>query len=104
MISQQQAMERVAHLGAAAAARAVLAEGAPAGAVFPEGLPEGGTDFNDLALHAGPESVRQPIEQAIASPSVPKPRQAAKSGAGAHESRSALLQQRKLRVRLFAAW
>lgn len=67
---------------AATAARAALAEGAPAGAVFPEGLPEGGTDFNDLMLHAGPDAVREQIERAIASPTIPKARQAPKTGAG----------------------
>lgn len=67
---------------AAAAARAVLADGAPAGAVFPEGLPEGGTDFNDLAAHAGLEAVRDQVEPAMAAPTVPKPRRSPKTGAG----------------------
>ncbi len=64
---------------AASAARTVAADGAPAGAVFPEGLPPGGSDFNDLAAHAGLEAVRSLIERAIASPQVPKPRRGAKS-------------------------
>lgn len=68
-------------LGAAAAARAVLADGAPAGAVFPVGLPEGGTDWNDLAAHAGLAVVREQIEAAMAAPTVPKPQRAPR-GAG----------------------
>lgn len=47
--------------GAGAAARAV--QGA---SVFPVGLPEGGSDFNDLAQHAGLEAVRTLIETAAA--------------------------------------
>lgn len=34
-------------------------------AVFPEGLPDGGTDFQDLAAHAGADTVRAMIEPAI---------------------------------------
>jgi putative DNA primase/helicase len=68
---------------AAAAARAADAPGAPAGAVFPDGLPDGGSDFNDLAQHAGVEAVRALIEPAAASPQVPKARRGRKSGAGA---------------------
>ncbi|WP_431113208.1 DUF927 domain-containing protein [Variovorax paradoxus] len=34
-------------------------------AVFPIDLPEGGSDFNDLCLHAGTEVVRQIVEAAI---------------------------------------
>lgn len=67
---------------AAQAARAVHQPGAPAGAVFPEGLPEGGTDFNDLAAHAGLDAVRDQVERAAADPQVPKARRAAKSGRG----------------------
>ncbi len=33
-------------------------------AFFPEGLPEGGSDFNDLAQHAGPASVLALVERA----------------------------------------
>ncbi len=51
--------------GAVTAARAVNVEGTPAGIVVPQGLPEGGTDWNDLAQHAGPEAVRQAIEDAV---------------------------------------
>jgi putative DNA primase/helicase len=51
-------------MGAHAAARAV--QGA---AVFPEGVPDGGSDFNDLAQHAGLDAVRTLIEAAIAAPS-----------------------------------
>ena len=36
-------------------------------AVWPEGLPEGGSDFNDMAQHAGPDAVRERIEAAIAA-------------------------------------
>ena len=36
-----------------------------AGAVFPDGLPEGGSDFNDLAAHAGLEAVRLIVQRAI---------------------------------------
>ena len=45
-------------------------------AVFPEGLPDGGSDFNDLAQHAGPEAVRRVIENAL---------QAAQAGEGARD-------------------
>ena len=34
-------------------------------AVFPEGLPTGGSDFNDLAQQAGPDAVRNLIENAL---------------------------------------
>lgn len=34
-------------------------------AVFPEGLPDGGSDFNDLAAHAGHEAVRLIVQRAI---------------------------------------
>lgn len=67
---------------AATAARAVHAEGAPAGAVFPEGLPPGGSDFNDLALHAGLAAVTEQIARAVAAPHVPKPRRGQKPPAG----------------------
>ena len=45
---------------ATAAARSVAGA-----AVFPEGLPESGSDFNDLAQHAGPAAVRELIERAV---------------------------------------
>ena len=45
--------------------------------VFPEGLPDGGSDFNDLAQHAGPEVVRNLIENAL---------QAAQASEGAREA------------------
>ncbi len=48
----------------AAAARAVLAAGGRAGLVLPAGLPEGGTDFNDLAAHAGADAVRTQVQAA----------------------------------------
>jgi len=38
----------------------------------PDGLPEGGTDFNDLAAHAGPDVVRAQIAAAIAVASGPE--------------------------------
>ena len=66
---------------AAAAARAAATDGAPAGAVFPDGLPPGGTDFNDLAAHAGLQAVREQVERAVAAPAVPKPRRGVKSAA-----------------------
>jgi putative DNA primase/helicase len=50
-------------VGANAAARAV--QGA---AVFPEGLPDSGSDFNDLAQHAGLDAVRTLIEAAVTAP------------------------------------
>ena len=59
------------------AARAAHTEAAPAGVVFPEGLPDDGTDFNDVAAHAGLDAVRALIESAAASPAIPKPRRAA---------------------------
>lgn len=49
------------------AAQAAARKGGQCGggaAVFPEGLPEGGSDFNDLAQHAGLEAVRAQIEAA----------------------------------------
>lgn len=48
----------------AAAARAVLAAGGRAGLVMPAGLPDGGTDFNDLAGHAGADTVRAQVQAA----------------------------------------
>lgn len=41
---------------------AKLVHGSPA---FAEGLPEGGSDFNDLAAHAGPAAVRELVEKAL---------------------------------------
>lgn len=35
-------------------------------AVWPDRLPERGSDFNDMAAHAGPEAVRERVEGAIA--------------------------------------
>ncbi|WP_374564439.1 DUF927 domain-containing protein [Ideonella sp.] len=67
---------------AASAARAAAVGSALAGAVFPEGLPPGGSDFNDLAAHAGLDAVRQQIERAIESPVIPKPRRWGKSAHG----------------------
>ncbi len=49
----------------AAAARAVLAAGGRAGLVLPAGLPDGGTDFNDLAGHAGADTVRAQVQAAV---------------------------------------
>lgn len=51
---------------AASAVRACKTESGPASSVFPTGLPDGGTDFNDLAAHAGLDAVRELIEGAIA--------------------------------------
>lgn len=67
---------------AATAARAANTEAAPAGVVFPEGLPDGGTDFNDLAAHAGLDAVRVLIERAAVAPAIPKPQRGAASGDG----------------------
>jgi len=67
---------------ALAAARAANTEAAPAGVVFPAGLPEGGTDFNDLAVHAGLDAVRALVEASTAAPAIPKPQRRAASGAG----------------------
>jgi len=50
---------------AAAAARAGATDIGPAACVFPAGLPEGGSDFNDLATHAGVDAVRMLVEDAI---------------------------------------
>lgn len=52
---------------AASAARVALADSAGACTVFPSGLPAGGSDFNDLAAHAGAETVRAIIEPACAA-------------------------------------
>jgi putative DNA primase/helicase len=67
---------------AASAARAATTPDAAAGAVFPEGLPDGGSDFNDLAQHAGLDAVRMLIELAATTPQVPKARRGRKSSAG----------------------
>jgi len=67
---------------AATAARAVDCDTGSAGAVFPEGLPEGGTDWNDLAAHAGLQAVAEQLRAAIAAPQVPKARRGGKSAAG----------------------
>ena len=62
------------------AARAAATAAGAAGVVFPEGLPEGGSDFNDLAAHAGAAAVRELVERAAAAPSVPGARRAPKPG------------------------
>lgn len=67
---------------ALAAARAANTDAAPAGVVFPQGLPAGGTDFNDLAVHAGVEAVRAIVSAAAAAPSIPKPQRGPKPGQG----------------------
>jgi putative DNA primase/helicase len=67
---------------AATAARAAQVGGGPAGVVFPVGLPAGGSDMNDLAAHAGLEAVRVLVAQAIAAPTVPKPRRGTQAAAG----------------------
>lgn len=68
---------------AASAARAVAVEGAAlAGAVFPDGLPEGGSDFNDLAQHAGAAEVARQVAAALAHPTVPGPRRGTRPAAG----------------------
>lgn len=74
---------------ATAAARAVHSDAAPAGVVWPVGLPEGGTDWNDLAQHAGADAVREQVERAAAAPSIPKPQRGPKpaaAGAGDGEA------------------
>jgi putative DNA primase/helicase len=71
---------------AATAARAAHSDAGPAGVVFPQGLPADGSDFNDLAAHAGVDAVRELIEAAVASPSIPKARRAAKTGQGGPEA------------------
>lgn len=50
---------------ALAAARSAAAEGLPALTAFPEGLPRGGSDFNDLAAHAGLPAVAALIDAAL---------------------------------------
>lgn len=50
---------------AAAAARAANTTTGPARMCFPEGLPDGGSDFNDLAAHAGLEAVRELVGAAL---------------------------------------
>ncbi|KQU80385.1 MULTISPECIES: DUF927 domain-containing protein [unclassified Rhizobacter] len=50
---------------ALAAARSAAAEGLPPLTAFPEGLPEGGSDFNDLAVHAGLPAVAAIIDAAL---------------------------------------
>ncbi|WP_140636174.1 DUF927 domain-containing protein [Methylibium rhizosphaerae] len=52
---------------AAQAVRAVHTPQAAARCVVPEGLPDGGSDFNDLAAHAGSDAVRRLIEAACAA-------------------------------------
>ncbi|MBI5270149.1 MAG: DUF927 domain-containing protein [Burkholderiales bacterium] len=64
---------------AAAAARAAAVDAAPAAAVFPSGLPEGGTDFNDLAAHAGLAVVRTQVMAAVQAPSLPGRRRASRA-------------------------
>lgn len=64
---------------ATTAARAVHGEQSPAGVVWPEGLPDDGTDWNDLAQHAGADAVRDQVERAASAPSIPKAHRAAKS-------------------------
>lgn len=58
---------------AATAARAAMAADgvAPVGVAFPEGLPPGGTDFNDLAAHAGLAAVRSLVKAAADAPVAP---------------------------------
>ena len=70
---------------AAAAVRKARSMGGAAAAVFPAGLPEAGTDFNDLAAHAGADAVRAIVEPACMALASEVPRQAAKSGSGAHD-------------------
>ena len=67
---------------AISAARAANSDSAPAGVVFPDGLPDHGSDFNDLAQHAGAEAVRALVEPAAASPTLPKTQRGPKSAAG----------------------
>ena len=64
---------------AIAAARAAHTESAAAGVVFPDGLPDGGTDFNDLAVHAGPDAVRMIVTAAAVAPAIPKTQRASRS-------------------------
>lgn len=53
-------------------------------AVFPEGLPDGGSDFNDMAAHAGLDAVRLIVQRAIEA----KPMEASNTTASAgNESR-----------------
>ncbi|RZS47497.1 DUF927 domain-containing protein [Sphaerotilus mobilis] len=52
---------------AAAAVRAGATATGPTASVFPVGLPDGGSDFNDLAMHAGADAVRDLVEAAIAA-------------------------------------
>lgn len=51
--------------GAEAAMRAVITPTGWAMVVMPQGLPEGGTDFNDLHVHAGLAAVRDQVEPMI---------------------------------------
>lgn len=69
-------------LKAASAARAAHTNTGSAGTVFPEGLPPGGTDFNDLAAHAGLAAVRELVERAAAAPSIDKPARTRQAAAG----------------------
>lgn len=74
---------------ATAAARAAANRQARAACVFPNGLPEGGTDFNDLAAHAGIEAVRSAIEEACQALLCETSPETAESGAGAPKQSTA---------------
>lgn len=45
---------------------AAAAEAVRGAAIWPDALPEGGSDFNDMANHAGQDAVRERIEAALA--------------------------------------
>ncbi len=64
--TEQRSGKNPGRSAAMSAARRATAKGSPAGVAFPEGLPAGGTDFNDLATHAGPAAVRAILEAARA--------------------------------------
>ena len=76
---------------AASAARAAAVQGAAlAGVVLPQGLPEGGSDFNDLAQHAGAAEVARQVGAALQVLAVPGSRRAAqvaRGGASGGETR-----------------
>ncbi len=77
--TEQRTGKNPGRLKAAAAARAAKTSQASAATVFPDGLPGGGTDFNDLAAHAGLDAVRDLVERAAGLSSDADARQAVES-------------------------
>lgn len=75
---------------AEATARKLRAAGVRAAAVLPVGLPEGGSDFNDLAAHAGLAEVKRQVHAALVelmSPPALAAANAAPAGVAARQAR-----------------